>query len=347
MKKILEEYFEYIRSVEIGVSIEELKVYKKNDVLYTIVDLKEKNISTEQFNRIIYQLYEGLKIENVKVDNNIIFICSDDKNYVSEIIAGMEENLSIKQTWGIMDTSRNIIMLEENADDRWVQLCHDISDFLNRNDSENIENQSITTVKDDIKNNIRYSAIHIVIINVIIFFIMYVVGENNREHLIDLYAINWKKVIESNEWYRLLFGMFMHADMDHLMGNMLSLGFMGTYLEKIIGRKKFLITYFVSGIVAGLTSLGYNMYLNNEISSLGASGAIYGLYGMLVFILITMRHILGKGSARRLLLYLVLCAYVSFSTLNIDHAAHFGGFVAGAVIGIITYAISKFVHRNE
>ena len=155
------------------------------------------------------------------------------------------------------------------------------------------------------------------------------------------FSLNWKKVVDEDQWYRLITSMFLHWDINHLFNNMLTLCAVGTYLERIIGRKWIIISYFVTGIIAGFTSLGYNMKLGNNVYAAGASGAIFGIIGMLFAVLI-----LGKGngekiSGRRLFLYIILVVWAQLSEKQVDNAAHIGGIVAGVLTGLL-YRLKGF-----
>ena len=154
-------------------------------------------------------------------------------------------------------------------------------------------------------------------------------------------------MLENSEWYRVVTAMFLHADADHLLGNMLSLCAIGLFVEKMMGRAKFIIAYFATGIIAGLVSMGYNMYLNDNIYSLGASGAVYGLVGVFIIILIVDKGKSYKGNLTRMIIYLVLCGYATMAETNIDHAAHIGGLIAGLVLGIIMFGIPRVINRNK
>ena len=130
--------------------------------------------------------------------------------------------------------------------------------------------------------------------------------------------------------------MFTHLYLWHLIANMLSLFFLGTFLEKIVGTKRFLWIYFISGIMG---SVCYIIFSNPGIPAVGASGAIFGIAGMLavltpkmpvyiMFIPIAMPMWFGV-----ILIMLVLWLLTISVGLPIGNTAHFGGLIVG-----LTYA---------
>ena len=132
------------------------------------------------------------------------------------------------------------------------------------------------------------------------------------------------------EWYRIFIHMFLHGGIIHLVVNMYALFFSGMRVEVIVGTKKFLFVYFLCGITAALNSLYWNLFT----VGVGASGAIFGLFGFLLIVDTFSKRKPGK-SVYSVLIHLGLFVAVNLiagSLLNADHAAHFGGLGAGILI---------------
>ncbi|WP_216680435.1 rhomboid family intramembrane serine protease [Hymenobacter siberiensis] len=131
--------------------------------------------------------------------------------------------------------------------------------------------------------------------------------------------------------WRLLTYMFVHAGLSHLLLNILSLWLLGLLIEDRVGPLRLLLVYLACGVGGGLASLWWNANIN----SVGASGAIFGLYGLLLALLLGKKLVLDKSDRRAMLglvLYLVLSNLLSGLTGNIDNAAHLGGLVTGLFI---------------
>lgn len=185
----------------------------------------------------------------------------------------------------------------------------------------------------------------IVGINLILFLIMHYTNFFGGEAAIFGWgSLSWYPIREGREYYRILTSMFMHADLSHLINNMFVLLFVGSNLERAAGRLKYLFIYFGSGIIAGITSISYNMWKEYTLESIdrisfsvGASGAIFGTVGAILFIVIVNKGRLAQISARQMILFVVLSLYSGIVNTRIDQAAHIGGFLAGFVLALILY----------
>jgi len=139
--------------------------------------------------------------------------------------------------------------------------------------------------------------------------------------------------------------IFLHGSFQHLFYNMLALGMFGSVLEKIIGGKRFLITFFVSGIIAGIGSIIFYTY------SIGASGAIYGIMGALAVLRPRMTVFIGFAAMPMSLAVIFWAAgdlLGLFSpTSLIAHAAHLFGLVFGLVYGIYLRKDYGEVHAEK
>ena len=148
-------------------------------------------------------------------------------------------------------------------------------------------------------------------------------------------------VVFDREWYRLLTYMFLHMGINHLANNMILIFFLGEELERALGKWRFFFVYFSSGIVAGTVSIVYNMLSGNSVSSIGASGAGFGLIGAIVCLLLADRRQRGTELVKRVILFAAVSLYAGFSEQGIDNAAHIGGVAAGVVITALLILIRR------
>ncbi|MDT0342123.1 rhomboid family intramembrane serine protease [Streptomyces litchfieldiae] len=140
----------------------------------------------------------------------------------------------------------------------------------------------------------------------------------------DLQTITWIGVADG-EWYRMLTSAFLHEQFWHIAVNMLSLWFLGPALEAALGRVRFLALYLLSAL-AGST-LSYVLADPDQLS-LGASGAIFGLFGATAVLARRLRY-----DMRSILILLGFNLVLTFTWSGIAWQAHIGGLVAGAAIG--------------
>jgi rhomboid protease GluP len=179
-------------------------------------------------------------------------------------------------------------------------------------------------------------------INILVCLVMILSGVNilypNGIELME-WGANKRFETTHGEWWRLVSSMFVHGGIIHLIFNIYGLAFASAFLEGLIGTKKFAMTYFVSGLVASFASIWWH----ENTASVGASGAIFGLFGLILSFLVTDMYI-QKEMKRTILImfgpYVAINLLFGLAGAGIDNAAHLGGLVSGFAIGIILYLLS-------
>lgn len=187
----------------------------------------------------------------------------------------------------------------------------------------------------------------LIYINIGIFLIMAFAGFGfisfNAQDLID-WGGNYRPVTTNGQWWRLLTNTLLHGGLMHVLTNMYGLLFVGIFLEPLLGRKKYLIIYLSTGVLASCASLWWY----DATVSVGASGAIFGLYGLFLALLLTKVFPADFGKAF-LASTLVFIGYNLLMGLagGIDNAAHIGGLVSGFIIGLYLYPTLKRLTENK
>ena len=153
--------------------------------------------------------------------------------------------------------------------------------------------------------------------------------EMNPQILYWMGAKHNNAIIFHGEYYRLVTSMFLHGGIVHLLFNMYALYILGDFIERIYGAKKYLAIYFVSGIVASIFSLYFS-----PVMGVGASGAIFGLLGAALVFAYNEKDRIGKVLVTNIIVIILLNVFIGLSMSNIDIYAHFGGFIAGAILGL-------------
>ncbi|WCM71229.1 rhomboid family intramembrane serine protease [Clostridium perfringens] len=153
--------------------------------------------------------------------------------------------------------------------------------------------------------------------------------EMNPQILYWMGAKHNNAIIFHGEYYRLVTSMFLHGGIVHLLFNMYALYILGDFIERIYGAKKYLAIYFVSGIVASIFSLYFS-----PVMGVGASGAIFGLLGAALVFAYNEKDRIGKALVTNIIVIILLNVFIGLSMSNIDISAHFGGFIAGAILGL-------------
>ena len=158
-------------------------------------------------------------------------------------------------------------------------------------------------------------------------------------------CLSWQQVISKGEYYRLVTYLFLHANVEHIANNMLVLALTGDILERSIGHVKFILVYFISGVLAGLTSILYNMSIGAHVSSVGASGAVFGVVGAIAMLLAISKGRMSNMSIKKLVVFVAISIYGGITTQGTDNAAHIGGLIAGAVTALVMYGFSLLLQH--
>ncbi|MEU0677902.1 rhomboid family intramembrane serine protease [Streptomyces sp. NPDC006172] len=165
---------------------------------------------------------------------------------------------------------------------------------------------------------------------VALYAVQYTVGDRFTDRF-DLVGLVYMPVLGSmdgvaeGQWYRLLTSTFLHLDVIHVLSNMFSLWFIGRYVEEVFGRVRYVALYVLSGL--GGSALAYLLDAPNQ-PSLGASGAVFGVFGALAVLMRRQRFDMRPVAAM-----LVIMLIMTFGRPGISWEAHIGGLVAGVVIG--------------
>jgi len=192
----------------------------------------------------------------------------------------------------------------------------------------------------------------LVLINVFLWIVFAILILQNS-YFIDYIAIKPANILQGKYIWTFLTSMFMHGNFFHLFANMFSLLFIGSLVEKILGARRYLAFYLISGLVAGLFFvLSALVFVGDlETYAVGASGALFGLVGFLMIITpnlpvylffipvpIKMKY---AGPGILVLLWLISIA----GNVPIGNMAHLGGLIVGLFYGF--YLKSKYKNKTK
>ena len=151
-------------------------------------------------------------------------------------------------------------------------------------------------------------------------------------------------IVQSGEVWRLISAAFLHVSLIHLLVNMYSLVIIGTQVETFIGKFKFLFVYLISAICGNLLSLIFN---EANIVSVGASGAIFGLMGALLYFGYHYRLYLSEAIKTQIIPVIVLNLLLGFMVSGVDNAAHIGGLIGGYLASMAIGIENKSKTRDK
>lgn len=226
------------------------------------------------------------------------------------------------------------ITKDMNFKEKGLELFMKITSDINRkNEGDARENEDVFRPK---KPVITYA---LIIINILVF-ILSVFNDN----ILSQFAVNRDMIVLADQYYRLITGMFLHAGVLHLLFNMYALYVIGMQLESFLGKTKYLAVYMLSGLGASMLSI----FFSNSFS-VGASGAIFGLMGALLYFGYHYRVYLDSVVKSQIIPLIVLNLILGFTLSGIDNWAHIGGLVSGVLATMavgVKYKSTKFEMIN-
>ncbi|GLB32108.1 hypothetical protein LAD12857_40310 [Lacrimispora amygdalina] len=183
-----------------------------------------------------------------------------------------------------------------------------------------------------------YVNICLIALNVIYFLFLEMIGSTeDTRFMVSHGAMFASLVIERREYYRLFTSVFMHFGINHIMNNMLILFILGDNLERALGHIKYLVFYLICGVGANVVSMIVNLSRYRSVVSAGASGAIFGVIGGLLYAVAVNRGQLEDLSTRQLVVVILCSLYFGFTSTGVDNAAHVAGLITGVIMGVILY----------
>ncbi|WP_046173832.1 rhomboid family intramembrane serine protease [Domibacillus indicus] len=161
-------------------------------------------------------------------------------------------------------------------------------------------------------------------VNIIMFFLMTFFGGSTNTQVLLQFGAKFNPLILEGEWWRFITPIFLHIGLLHLLMNSMALYYLGTAVEQIYGRLRFLWIYLFSGFTGSLLS-----FLLTPNLSAGASGAIFGLFGALLYFGVTKPKLFFRTMGMNILVVIGINLAFGFTVPGIDNAGHIGGLIGG------------------
>ena len=209
-----------------------------------------------------------------------------------------------------------------NFNEKGVELFAKITNDINK---KNIKDAK--EAEDVFKERTPYVTYSLIAINIIIFLLMYVFG-NGSEDIITLlnFGALTKYHVMNGEFYRLITSAFLHIGFLHLFCNMYALYILGKNIEGYYGKAKFIFIYLISALVGSFVSI---IFMDEYTVSAGASGAIFGLMGALLYFGYNYRVTLNDAINRQIIPVIIINLLFGFLSSDVNNFAHIGGLIGG------------------
>ena len=322
------------------------------DAPYKIVRINTGYIhNEEQFDFDIFKtkkIMSKIKLKTFSLRMNALSLFLD---LGDSVVLKSNENINCIQIKDESDVENSKILEETFPDikdklsfnEEGIELFAKITEDINK---KNIKDAK--EAEDVFKEKIPYITYILIAINVIMFILVSIfsAGKDNLEALVRFGALNKTLVVNNHEYYRLLTSAFLHLDIMHLFLNMYALFIIGKDIENYFGKIKYLLIYLFSALTGSLVSL---VFLQSNIVSVGASGAIFGLMGALLYFGYHYRVMLNNAITRQIVPVILLNLFIGFLSTGINNFAHLGGLVGGLIVSMavgVKYKSSKFEKIN-
>ena len=329
----------------VKVNVEGITLYYSviNDQAYLVVIFNDSllnQLNINQYEHIIYQMKVNFLNKRYKSVSLLSILCTGKADSVKEFCVDTDNH------W-ILDIDQEKLIIYENQESNYLNLKNVIQELIdeqvrsNRGTSYQQEYRSEGDTTHKYKMFSLYNSV-IIVVNILVFVILEWLGSTkDTRFMLSHGALYWPYVIREGQWYRVFTYMFLHFGIGHIFNNMMILAFLGDNLERAIGKSRYVMVYLGTGVIAGLASMGYNMLQKYNVIAVGASGAIFGVVGSLLYVVIVNRGHLENMSAKRLFIFAILSIYSGFTSQGTDNIAHVAGFIAGFIISIILYKKPK------
>ena len=263
----------------------------------------------------------NIKVLNIFTDlgDNVHFQkLNDDRIYKYINVKEEKDILEDKViNYNFSDIAKNF-QFNEKGLHLFIKITNDINQ---KNREESLKNEDIFAPK---KVILTYILIGIL---VFIYGLQILFGNT---YMIERFALYGPYVRKYHEYYRIITGAFLHGNFLHLLSNCYALYIVGKQIESFYGKKKFLIIYFFSLVCGSLLSMALS-----ENASVGASGAIFGLMGSLLYFGYYYRVYIGSTWKNNILPVIVMNLALGIIIPGIDYLGHIGGLIGGILASMM------------
>lgn len=241
-----------------------------------------------------------------------------------------EELLASKPLLETFSDIKNKLSFSEEGIQLFLKITNDINE-KNKKDASQVED--VFAPKKPVVTYV------LILINMLLFFGPKLFG--CYDEVIDLFCTHGPSIRILSEYYRLLTGAFLHGSLMHLLLNCYSLFVIGSQVESFLGKGKMLVIYLFSALCGSLLSITFS----GRYASVGASGALFGLMGAILYFGYHYRVYLGNVMKSQIIPLILINLGYGFLVSGIDNAAHIGGLIGGCLMTIalgIKYKSTKF-----
>lgn len=359
----IEQLFERNGYNKVPSNLPEFTFYYRREiqgaVVVHVIDYKQGvYISEDQFEHLKEKITEFMHSKGEQEVHLLSLILCDDIGRARQL--GARDSFC----WMIDTANRRLIIYENKADDfyGWKGMLEEL--LLHpesAGSTQDLSGEEILSGGEPVTGNrhagskfdrirdrvwlkkLPWVNICLVAVNVIVFLICTFTGRM----LYNKGALGVLMVIEDKSYYRIITSMFLHADTGHLFSNMIVLYYAGEIVERKMGHFLYAVLYFLSGIAGSVLSMGYELLSGDYVSSVGASGAVFGVEGALLLLIIVHHGRLESVTLGRMAFVIVFSLYCGFTSTDVNNAAHIGGVLMGFALAAVFWLLRPYTRAGK
>ncbi|QOR65524.1 rhomboid family intramembrane serine protease [Cytobacillus suaedae] len=270
----------------------------------------------------------------------------------------LEEPLHIKENRTHINMKTFVLHADIAKEDSRLQLLADFSieDFkdtpgplIDTSGIEELRREVLKETQRRIKNEQRifqyskpFFTYVFIALQVLMFLLLELRGGSTNIDTLLAFGAKENTLILNGEWWRFFTPIILHIGIFHLLMNTLALYFLGSAVERIFGRTRFLILYIFAGFAGSLGS-----FLFSSSVSAGASGAIFGLFGALLFFGLSYPKLFFRTMGTNIITIILINLAFGFIVPGIDNAGHIGGLIGGFLASGIVSLPGRKLYKNS
>ena len=288
----------------------------------------------------IVEAEEYLKTLNKPFSLSIVVM--SDENYINSSVCNVNKIIVNKTNYNVMYSDsgcRPLISIIERVGKRVKMSPKEVREKYLKNKTSTLIIISINVIMFLITTYMTYSKLNdtAIYLGISTASIPDLIENRIINSVLILLGAKYSPLIYDGEIWRLIASAFLHGSLLHIACNMYMLYIIGPQIEKIFGKIKYILIYLVSCI----TSSTLSMVINPDSISVGASGGIFGLMGALLAFALIERNNINKEYTMGLIKTIAINLVIGLVIINIDNAAHIGGFIGGIILGGLLYKYTK------
>ena len=308
-----------------------------------------KVINEEQYNFDMFKMQhiiKQIKRKTLSLKMNALNICLDMSDRVKLSDSGNIETINVSS---LNEIKKNPALQEifPNLQNELIEANDGLDLIINVTNDINEKTEKENKLFAKVFSPKKIIFTKLIILACVVMYI--ILGINNGNFLtfsatsLAIFGGNNLLLVQNGEVWRILTSAFLHVGLIHLVVNMYSLAIIGTQVETFIGKWKFLFIYFISAIGGNLLSL---VFSQANVVSVGASGALFGLMGALLYFGYHYRLYLSEAIRNQIIPIILINLLIGFIVPGIDNVAHIGGLIGG-YLASMTFGIENKSEKRD